>query len=127
MKVIIAATALSLCLVIFSLGKDSFWGLGDDGKIAISFLDYRSGASSRVLDVTLIMGDSLLIGSLKEPIGNINDQPLKLAGKNGTFKGRLSIDWTDDKKPLKLSGQLILFGNSYRLDETIHYKEMTGL
>ena len=124
------APSLALCLFLCSLAnaKDSLWGLGDNGRIAISFLEHRAGASLRVIDVTLIVGGWLLAGSVKEPSdGHVEDRPISLAAKNATFEGTFNVEFGGDTNKIKLKGKLTLRGSAFILDESIDCKTMIGL
>jgi hypothetical protein len=128
MKRIVATVALSLFLCSFANAKDSLWGLGDNGKIAISFFEHRSDASGRVIDVTLIIGGWLLTGSIKEPDdGRVEGRPISLAGKNASFEGTINVGFGDETSEIKLKGKLTLGPNVIALDESIHCKTMVGL
>lgn len=128
MKGIAAALVLSLFLSPIARARDSLWGLGDNGRMAISFFEHRSGASSRVIDVTLIVGGWFLAGGVKEPSdGDVEDRAISLTAKEATFKGGISVQFGGDASDVKLKGKLTLGGNAVMLDESIHCKTMAGL
>ena len=128
MKRIVASLFLCLFLSAVSNAKDSLWGLGDNSKIAISFLEHRAGDSPRVIDVTLIVGGWLLVGSVKEPSdGRIEKRPMSLIAKDASFEGTFSVQFRGETSEVKLKGKLALGSNVVSLDETIQCKTMVGL
>jgi hypothetical protein len=128
MKRIVVTIAVNLFLCCFANAKDSLWGLGDNGKIAINLFEHRSSGSSRLIDVTLIMGGWFLAGSVKEPSdGHVEDRPIRLAAKNASFEGTISVKFGEDTSEIKLKGKLTLGHSPFALDESIDCKMMVGL
>lgn len=128
MKRITAIVALSLFLCSLSDAKDSLWGLGDNGRIAINFLEHRSEATSRVIDVTLILGNWFVAGRIREPNdARVEDTPISLSAKNASFEGTISVKFGSDKSEVKLKGKLTLGPSAFTLDESVDCKTIAGL
>jgi hypothetical protein len=128
MKRIVVTIAVNLFLCCFANAKDSLWSLGDNGKTAINLFEHRSSGSTRVIDVTLIMGGWFLAGSVEEPSdGHVEDRPVSLAAKNASFEGTITVKFGDDTTKIKLKGKLTLGPSAFTLDETIDCKTMAGL
>lgn len=94
-----------LCSLLFAamaFGADSVCMLGDNGKIALSTFEHRSGTGDgRVTEVTLIFGMHLLRGKLVDT----DSGPITLkegSSKNSyTFKGTVGVNYQTKKMTVK--------------------------
>lgn len=124
MKTCFVGIIACILMPLSSFAKDSVWGLANNDKIALSFLEHRF-ADDRAAEVKLITGDWLLTGLVKDHDGYTKPAPITLTGPKATFKGTISIDFSTSKVALK--GKLTLDGTPFDLNETMAFKELEGL
>lgn len=113
-----------------AFAKDSLWGVGNDGTLALNPFEHRAGGTSRAADITLIMGSWFLNGKVVDSGGGYpNPGAITLTGRNGsprgTFTGTIRMDFTAEK--VRLTGTRKLSSTSFNLNNTIRYKELVGL
>ena len=113
-----------------AFAKDSLWGVGNDGTLALNLFEHRARGTSRAADITLIMGSWFLSGKLVDSgNGYPNPGAITLTGRNGslrgTFTGTIRLDFA--AKKVRLTGTLALGPASFNLNNTIRYKELIGL
>jgi hypothetical protein len=95
-----------VCSVLFAsmaFAADSVCMLGDNGKIALSTFEHRSGTGDgRVTEVTLIFGMHLLRGKLVDTdSGPITLKETGSSKYSYTFRGTIGVDYQTKKMTVK--------------------------
>ena len=114
-----------LCFSTAAMARDSTWLLGDDGQaVALTTFEHRA-ENGRATTVTLIYGEHLLRGELKDvDSGKITlKASAALPENNYIFKGMISIDY--EKMQIKLKGRMTVGEDEIAsYDTTIKCKQL---
>jgi len=124
-RTVLLGIAWSMLSVSTAFAADSVCMLGDNGKIALTTLEHRSGTGDgRVTEVTLIFGMHLLRGRLiDKDSGPVTLKEIGSSKGSYTFGGTVGVDYQTKKMTVK--GKLTT-GNTEisRINATFRGKEL---